>query len=111
MIGETVAQFRILEKLGEGGMGVVYKAHDTSLDRTVAIKFLSAQAIHGEDEKPRFIREARAAGRLHHPNICTIHEIGEHGDQLFIAMAFVEGKSLRELLRRVLCPPPMRSMS
>ena len=86
MIGETVAQFRILEKLGEGGMGVVYKAHDTSLDRTVALKFLSPQATHGEDEKPRFIREARSAAKVEHPNVLPVHAVGKVQDKYFIDM-------------------------
>ena len=97
MIGQTVSHYRILEKLGEGGMGVVYKAEDTKLERTVALKFLSLTSI-GEDEKKRFKREAKAAAALNHPNIATIFAIDEVDEQTFIAMEFIKGKSLEELL-------------
>ena len=98
MIGSTVAHYHITEKLGKGGMGVVYKAHDTKLDRTVALKFLPPDALAEIDQK-RFIAEAQAAARLHHPNICPIHEISEHDGQLFFAMAFVEGQTIGQMLR------------
>src|SRR5215217_2553890 len=91
MTGQTISHYRILEKLGEGGMGVVYKAEDTRLRRTVALKFLPP---HAGENRERFIREAQAAAALNHPNICTIHEVDEtHG---FLAMELVEGKSVRE---------------
>jgi len=96
MIGKAVSHYKILEKLGEGGMGVVYKAEDTKLKRTVALKFLSPRALGSEEEKTRFINEARAAAALDHPNICTIHEIDEAEEQTFISMAYIEGQSLKE---------------
>ncbi|UCF78051.1 MAG: serine/threonine-protein kinase [Candidatus Eiseniibacteriota bacterium] len=96
MIGETVSRYRILEKIGEGGMSVVYRAEDTKLKRTVALKFLSPRALGSKDEKTRFLYEAQAAAALDHSNICTIHEIDEAGDATFIAMAYVEGLNLRD---------------
>ena len=97
MIGKTISHYKILEKIGEGGMGVVYKAEDTKLERTVALKFLSLTSI-GDEEKKRFKREAKAAASLNHPNIATIHAIDEADDQTFIAMEFIEGKSLQEIV-------------
>jgi eukaryotic-like serine/threonine-protein kinase len=93
MIGTTISHYRILEKLGEGGMGVVYKAHDTRLDRTVALKFLPPAG--GEKEKARLIREARAVAQLDHPNICTVYEIGDSEGVPYIAMAYIEGETLK----------------
>jgi len=97
MIGQTISHYKILAKLGEGGMGVVYKAEDTKLKRIVALKFLSAITLGGED-KNRFLREAQAAAALNHPNICTIYAIDEADGQMFIAMEFIEGRSLREMI-------------
>jgi len=97
MIGKTISHYKILEKLGEGGMGVVYKAEDTKLERTVALKFLSLTSI-GDEEKKRFKREAKAAASLNHPNIATIHAIDEVDDQTFIAMEYIEGKSVEEIV-------------
>ena len=94
MIGQTISHYRIVEKLGEGGMGVVYKAQDTTLERTVALKFLASHLVSNEDVRKRFLREAKTAAVLQHPNICTVHEIAEAKGHTFIAMACLEGREL-----------------
>jgi len=94
MTGETISHYRILAKLGEGGMGVVYKAEDTNLRRIVALKCLKERGQHDDEIRSRFIREAQAAAVLDHPNICSVYELGEHEGQLFLSMAYVEGYPL-----------------
>ncbi len=95
MIGRTISHYKILEKLGEGGMGVVFKAHDFERNGPAVLKFLHTRELKNDTIKARFFREARTAGSLDHPNICTVSEIVEEEDLIFLAMPWVEGESLR----------------
>ena len=101
MIGKTISHYKILEKLGEGGMGVVYKAEDTKLDRIVALKFLPSHLTKSETDKARFLQEAKAASAINHPNVCVIHDIQEYEDQQFIIMEYVEGRTVHEVVASV----------
>ena len=100
MIGQTISHYKVSGKIGEGGMGIVYKAEDTKLNRPVALKFLAAHLLRDEESRKRFEREAKAAAALNHPNICTIHEIDEVDGGTFLALEFIEGESLQKKIER-----------
>jgi serine/threonine protein kinase len=95
MVGQTVSHYKILEKLGEGGMGVVYKAQDQKLDRPVAVKFLPSRVSSSKEEETRFVLEARATASLNHPNILSVYDIDEEDGKMFFVMEYVEGKTLK----------------
>ena len=95
LVDQTISHYKVISELGRGGMGIVYKAEDTKLERTVALKFLASHLLEDEEGRARFIREAKAAAALDHPNICTVHEIDEIEGEIFIAMAYVEGQSVK----------------
>ena len=106
MIGQTINHYKITAKLGEGGMGVVYKAEDTKLERPVALKFLASHLLQNEDARKRFRREAKAAAALRHPNVCPIHEIAEADGRTFMVLAFIEGQSLDKRIESGPVPVP-----
>ena len=99
MIGSTISHYKILDKLGSGAMGTVWKAEDTQLRRTVALKFLSTESLGEDQVKPRLIREAQAAASLDHPNICQVFGIHEEDGKTFLAMAYIDGPSLSEKIK------------
>src|SRR5690242_19479766 len=100
MIGRTIAHYRVLEKLGEGGMGIVYKVRDSRLDRSVALKFLPPDKVSDPERKRRFVQEARAASALNHPHIVTLYDISEWEVAEFISMEYVPGKTLDQVIAR-----------
>src|ERR1700722_11913997 len=100
MIGQTVSHYRIIEKLGRGGMGEVYLAEDARLGRKVAIKFLPKETATDERAKQRLLREAKTAATLDHPNICAIYEVGQEGDHTFIVLQYIEGETVASRLKR-----------
>jgi TolB-like protein/tRNA A-37 threonylcarbamoyl transferase component Bud32/Tfp pilus assembly protein PilF len=107
LVGKTILHYRIIEQVGQGGMGVVYKAEDTKLDRTVAIKFLPRHVAANEEERKRFVIEAKAAAALNHSNIATIHNIEEADSEIFIVMEYIQGKELKDIVSQIPPVPPL----
>ena len=95
LVGKLILHYKIIEQIGQGGMGKVYKARDMKLDRFVALKFLPSELITTQEEKDRFVLEAKTTSAINHPNICTIYDVQELDNQLFIAMEYVDGKTLK----------------
>ena len=110
MIGSTISHYRILDKLGEGGMGVVYKAQDLNLDRVVALKILPPDKVADAERKRRFVQEAKSASALNHPNIITVYDIGTEGETAFIAMEYVPGRTLKRLISAEAPLDPVRAI-
>jgi serine/threonine protein kinase len=106
IVSQQIGSYRIVSRLGAGGMGEVYLAEDATLDRKVAIKFISLKLQTDEQAKGRLIRKARAAAKLDHPNVCAIHEVGQHQNQNFIVMQYVEGETLAARIKRRPLEPP-----
>lgn len=98
MTGKTISHYQVIETLGKGGMGIVHMAEDTRLQRTVALRFLPPEMIRDDEARERFVREAKAAAAINHPNICTVYEIDEYDGDLFIAMEYVRGRTLKEII-------------
>ena len=109
MIGSKIGRYKVVERLGAGGMGEVFKAEDTTLGRSVALKFLATRLLGDEEAKTRFLREAKAAAAVRHPNICTVFEVGEEAGKTFLAMDYLEGESLEELIEKG--PLPIKDAS
>ena len=99
MIGKTISHYRVLEKLGEGGMGVVYKALDIKLNRPVALKFIPSAFLAAEDVRKRFVHEAQASASLNHPNIATVYEVDEFEGTTYLSLEYIEGQNLTEMLK------------
>src|SRR5579859_6735688 len=105
ILGQTITHYRVLKKLGAGGMGVVYEAEDVRLNRHVALKFLPAHTRHDSLALARFLREARSVSALNHPNVCTLYDVGQYNESPFLVIELLEGKSLAEMMQTPLPLP------